>query len=414
MNRKHIVLAIVSLVPSTVFGAGFYLKEQSIVSQGAAFAGAAARQDVASSVYFNPAGIANMGSEIEGGIHLLMPDQKVTGTTTIGALTTDTQDPLSTSVIPNFYYTRPIGDGVFGFGISAPFGSKNEYASDFVGAVDSYFSKLKTVDFSFAYGRSVGDGVRVGGALVYQTADIEQSKLLSAASTSTSTIKGDSSAIGITLGAQFDMDNGGTVGLSYKKGLNQEIEGTNTISEAITIAAGTTIAAGSYAASGTLKLPDMLSISVITPISESTDFLFDVTRYSWSSYDSLDVKSIAIINGAVDMTSSSAQNYKDTTAFSLGLEHDYGDGYVARAGVHFDPTPTNDTDRSFSTPDGDRTWLTFGGSRTLDSGVTWDLAYTYIQVKDTAIARVTTSGTAGATAKSTFNILSIGVRIPLE
>ena len=218
MNRKHIVLAIVSLVPSTVFGAGFYLKEQSIVSQGAAFAGAAARQDVASSVYFNPAGIANMGSEIEGGIHLLMPDQKVTGTTTIGALTTDTQDPLSTSVIPNFYYTRPIGDGVFGFGISAPFGSKNEYASDFVGAVDSYFSKLKTVDFSFAYGRSVGDGVRVGGALVYQTADIEQSKLLSAASTSTSTIKGDSSAIGITLGAQFDMDNGGTVGLSYKKG----------------------------------------------------------------------------------------------------------------------------------------------------------------------------------------------------
>jgi|TARA_B110000305_G_scaffold228454_1_gene278257 long-chain fatty acid transport protein len=414
MNRKHIVLAIVSLVPSTVFGAGFYLKEQSIVSQGAAFAGAAARQDVASSVYFNPAGIANMGSEIEGGIHLLMPDQKVTGTTTIGALTTDTQDPLSTSVIPNFYYTRPIGDGVFGFGISAPFGSKNEYASDFVGAVDSYFSKLKTVDFSFAYGRSVGDGVRVGGALVYQTADIEQSKLLSAASTSTSTIKGDSSAIGITLGAQFDMDNGGTVGLSYKKGLNQEIEGTNTISEAITIAAGTTIAAGSYAASGTLKLPDMLSISVITPISESTDFLFDVTRYSWSSYDSLDVKSIAIINGAVDMTSSSAQNYKDTTAFSLGLEHDYGDGYVARAGVHFDPTPTNDTDRSFSTPDGDRTWLTFGGSRTLDSGVTWDLAYTYIQVKDTAIARVTTSGTAGATAQSTFNILSIGVRIPLE
>ena len=414
MNRKHIVLAIVSLVPSTVFGAGFYLKEQSIVSQGAAFAGAAARQDVASSVYFNPAGIANMGSEIEGGIHLLMPDQKVTGTTTIGALTTDTQDPLSTSVIPNFYYTRPIGDGVFGFGISAPFGSKNEYASDFVGAVDSYFSKLKTVDFSFAYGRSVGDGVRVGAALVYQTADIEQSKLLSAASTSTSTIKGDSSAIGITLGAQFDMDNGGTVGLSYKKGLNQEIEGTNTISEAITIAAGTTIAAGSYAASGTLKLPDMLSISVITPISESTDFLFDVTRYSWSSYDSLDVKSIAIINGAVDMTSSSAQNYKDTTAFSLGLEHDYGDGYVARAGVHFDPTPTNDTDRSFSTPDGDRTWLTFGGSRTLDSGVTWDLAYTYIQVKDTAIARVTTSGTAGATAQSTFNILSIGVRIPLE
>ena len=127
MNRKIIGLAVALAFVPSAHSAGFYLKEQSIVSQGAAFAGAGARTDAASSVYFNPAGIANMDSQFEGGVHLLMPDQTVTGTQAIGALSTSAQDPLKNSTIPNVYYTRPLGDGVFGFGISAPFGSKNEY-----------------------------------------------------------------------------------------------------------------------------------------------------------------------------------------------------------------------------------------------------------------------------------------------
>jgi len=420
MKLKYIAVAIATVSAPLAQAAGFYLKEQSIVSQGAAFAGAAARQDAASSVYFNPAGIAEMESQIEGGIHLLIPDQKVTGTSdpfggAIPGLTIATQEPLSNSTIPNFYYTRPLGDGVAGFGISAPFGSKNEYSSNFTGAFDSYYVKLKTIDVSFAYAKTISETARLGGALVYQTADIEQRKRVSAAG-STATLKGDSSALGLTLGIQFDLEGGGVLGISYKKGLEQDIEGTNTVSADFT-SGGVTFGAGSYNANGTLKLPSMMSVSLIHPVSDQTDVMFDVTRYGWSAYDNLTVNTAWGTQGGIpvgSVASVSNQNYVDTTSFSLGAEHRYGNGWTARAGLHLDPTPTNDTDRSFTTPDGDRTWIALGASKETDSGITWDVAYTYIKVDDTTLNRVTDAGTIPATAESTFNIISIGVRAPLD
>ena len=422
MKLKYVAVAVAMASTPLAQAAGFYLKEQSIVSQGAAFAGAAARQDVASSVYFNPAGIAEMGSQIEGGVHLLIPDQTVTGTNdplagtaAAGVLTTAAQEPLSNSTIPNFYYTRPLGDGVAGFGISAPFGSKNEYSSDFTGAFDSYYVKLKTVDISFAYAKTISETARLGGALVYQTADIEQRKRVSVAG-STATLKGDSSALGLTVGMQFDLESGGVLGISYKKGLEQEIEGTNTVS-ADFASGGVTFAAGSYNANGTLKLPSMMSVSLIHPVSDQTDVMFDVTRYGWSAYDNLTVNTAWGTQGGIPVgtvASVSNQNYVDTTSFSVGAEHRYGNGWTARAGLHLDPTPTNDTDRSFTTPDGDRTWIAFGASKETDSGFTWDFAYTHIKVDDTTLNRATDAGTVSATAESTFNIISIGVRVPLN
>lgn len=422
MKLKYVAAAVAVVSTPLAQAAGFYLKEQSIVSQGAAFAGAAARQDAASSIYFNPAGIAEMGSQIEGGVHLLIPDQTVTGTNdplagtaAAGLLTTAAQEPLSNSTIPNFYYTKPLGDGVAGFGISAPFGSKNEYSSDFTGAFDSYYVKLKTVDISFAYAKTISETARLGGALVYQTADIEQRKRVSVAG-STATLKGDSSALGLTVGMQFDLESGGVLGISYKKGLEQEIEGTNTVS-ADFASGGVTFAAGSYNANGTLKLPSMMSVSLIHPVSDQTDVMFDVTRYGWSAYDNLTVNTAWGTQGGIPVgtvASVSNQNYVDTTSFSVGAEHRYGNGWTARAGLHLDPTPTNDTDRSFTTPDGDRTWIAFGASKETDSGFTWDFAYTHIKVDDTTLNRATDAGTVSATAESTFNIISIGVRVPLN
>ena len=264
--------------------------------------------------------------------------------------------------------------------------------------------------------------MRLGAALVYQTADIEQRKLVSSVllgqgSSSTATLKGDSTALTYTLGAQFDLENGGVLGLNYKPALDQDIEGTSTISNNFNLnvpgVGAVPIAAGSYNASGTLKLPSMISASLIWPLSDKTDLLFDVTRYGWSAYDNLTVNTQW---GAPLGTqpSVSPQNYKDTTSFALGLEHAYDDSLTVRAGMHFDPTPTNNTDRSFSTPDGDRTWIAVGASKTMQSGWTWDFAFTHINVEDASLDRQIpeTPFIARADAESSFNILSIGVRVP--
>ena len=66
------------------------LKNNPLFLRGAAYAGATARSDTASSIYFNPAGIAGMGTVFEGGAHVLLMDQEV-----LDARTT------STAVNPN-------------------------------------------------------------------------------------------------------------------------------------------------------------------------------------------------------------------------------------------------------------------------------------------------------------------------
>ena len=54
MNRKVIGLAVAVAFAPTAHSAGFYLKEQSIVSQGAAFAGAAAQVSASTLITSKP------------------------------------------------------------------------------------------------------------------------------------------------------------------------------------------------------------------------------------------------------------------------------------------------------------------------------------------------------------------------
>jgi len=87
-----------------------------------------------------------------------------------------------------------------------------------------------------------------------------------------------------------------------------------------------------------------------------------------------------------------------------------------------DPTPTNDTDRSLMTPDGDRDWLTLGLSKELSKDLTLDFAYSHIMVdKGVVNKRVFTSGDAAdpdtltwtdvkAEADTTIDIISLGIR----
>ncbi|MGB0958348.1 MAG: outer membrane protein transport protein, partial [Litorivicinus sp.] len=93
----------------------------------------------------------------------------------------------------------------------------------------------------------------------------------------------------------------------------------------------------------------------------------------------------------------------------------YSAGVTARAGIHFDPTPTNDTDRSTSTPDGDRTWLSVGASKLLAENLIVDGALTYILVEDGIVNRTTTTGPTPngltkAKASGNVGILSLGLR----
>ena len=79
------------------------------------------------------------------------------------------------------------------------------------------------------------------------------------------------------------------------------------------------------------------------------------------------------------------ENFKDTWRLSAGVNYSPTEKIVLRAGVAFDQTPVNDTDRGARLPDGDRTWLTVGGRFKLSPATNIDVGAAYIWIKDPSI-----------------------------
>src|SRR5262249_32327815 len=135
----RLLILFLLLQPAVSYGGSFLLNEQSVSGLGTAFAGGAAQAEDASTLFFNPAGIAllNQG-ELQLGTQTLIPSATfnnkgsryvLPGTPFDGSRLNggDGGDAGVTHVLPNLYLTQPVfrhqvyGDLSVGVGLSVPF-----------------------------------------------------------------------------------------------------------------------------------------------------------------------------------------------------------------------------------------------------------------------------------------------------
>jgi long-chain fatty acid transport protein len=158
-------------VPENSGAGSFELNEQSPSGLGSAYAGGAARAEDASTIFFNPAGIALLDrGEAQAGGHYLIPTAyfhndgsqlRAPGTPFNGEPLTgiDSGDSGRDKPLPNFYLSQPLfrnqryGDLALGFGVSFPFGLETNYDPTWVGRYIALRSKLTVLDLqpSIAY-----------------------------------------------------------------------------------------------------------------------------------------------------------------------------------------------------------------------------------------------------------------------
>ena len=434
--RKRILTAAVAAatLASGAQAAGFYLKEQSVVGQGRAFAGSAAGTDGASAAYFNPAGIVGVEKQVEFGIHYIKPDTEVSdngsnfnGTPIDSALLPGTlllgsnvemgkQEPYDGKPVPNFHYVHPLDDTTAAsIYVGAPFGFGNEYDEDYFGQYDSLKNELSVIELSASLAKALSDTLNVAFSLNYQSLDVEQTA--QSGPNIISTLKGDATEIGYVLSFQKQYGDT-TVGFSHRSETTHDVTGTQSFFNKTTKAPqqpnATTAAV--VDATATFGLPSITALGLAHQATESTSYYADVTFYGWSNYERGNVTTADSDDGFPEGTiiNPAISNYKDTLSFAVGMDHNYGNGLTVRAGVHYDPTPTVDAYRSTSTPDGDRTWLATGFSKEVNEALTIDGALTYILVDDGIVDKSTvkTFGTINTKAKAegSVGIVSLGFR----
>lgn len=164
--RRTILLGLTLLLtPPAARASSFVLNEQSVSGLGLAFAGGAAQAEDASTLFFNPAGIALLPQgELQLGVNYIAPQAEFRNEGSRYALPGTPFNNLVISggnggengavahAIPNLFITQPVfrgancGDLSVGAGVSVPFGLETNYDRDWVGRYQSTRTKLTTFD----------------------------------------------------------------------------------------------------------------------------------------------------------------------------------------------------------------------------------------------------------------------------
>ena len=426
-TRRHLIGACaLSGLALQAHASGFLLVEQGASGLGNAYAGAAAAARDGSTVWTNPAGMSELpGREIAAAFHVLATDTDWNdrGTSLNAAFGggpvpgPDDASAGTTSVLPNLYYSAPLGERWhYGLAVAAPFGSATEYDDGWKGRYASLESGIRVIDVNPALAYRVSERVRLGAGLSVQRLSAELSSAIDssavcfgtvgtvepgvcaaaglgrfgdAASDSVGEISGDSVAVTFNVGALFLPREGTRIGLAYRHGSSHELDGDGDFTadealRAVLDASGAPLESflTDTGARAELDLPATFSVSLAQALGERWELLADVTWAGWSSFEELRVR----YDNPVQPDTLSLQEWEDVFRYSAGVNFSPNARLVLRAGVAFDeeaiPGPGRRTPRI---PGNDRTWLSLGAGYDVTSRLTLDVGYSHLFLDETPI-----------------------------
>ena len=391
------------------------LPDAAAVGMGA-FAGEADRP---SAVYYNPAGITQIGTEISTGITFLEPEIEYKSSTT-GNTTEMNRDYF---VFPHIYVSTPvIKDKLYiGLGENSNFGSGNNWSassfSRYALIKDSFVNK----DYMLVAAYKATDQLSFGAGPVLDDSMIEDNQALSQnnGSDGNSLFKAKDDAWGFNLGALFKLNNENQFGLTYKSPIHHTYDGTlylNNLNNSPTFGPILGGFPGGYSdvfgnssfstkAIQKFTLPQSVTLGYdLKPINK-LKLNFDLEWTDWSNtrqqttyYPDVTAKQASILATG----NPQQRSWKSVWAESLGAEYALTDKFRIRCGYahHQTPIPKGTFDTEF--PDSDSNAYTTGFGYDITSNISLDVAYVAVFYVSRAIVN-TVNSDLGANLSGKYN-----------
>ena len=175
-------------IAGEAIGSGFQLRENSAAALGNAFAGAAASTEDPSIIANNPAGMTGLsGNQVSGDLSIVIPSaifsgaaRNATGQTISGSNGGDAGSAQPVPAIYGAYDASP--DLKFGLAVTAPFGLKSQYNSDWVGRYQAVKSELDIININPNVAYRVTDWLSVGGGPAIQHTSAELTNAINSTS----------------------------------------------------------------------------------------------------------------------------------------------------------------------------------------------------------------------------------------
>lgn len=420
-------VALLASLPGAALASGFQLLEQNASGMGQAYAGTAAVAEDASTVFFNPAGMALLApgrTHVAVGLDFVQPSAKFSngGSTAPSRLALsggDGGDAGGMNYVPHGYVVVPVNERMsFGLGLGAPFGLKTEYDNSWIGRFLAIKSDVKTINLNPSVSYRLNDEVALGFGLDYQKLQGEFSSavnfpaaiyastyhalsaslpplaanLLAAGTAALSKegsakVSGSDTAWGYNFGLTWQVTPQTRFGAAYRSTTKYRLEGTasfsgtgNPVTDALVSLPVSPARGGNIYAD--IKLPDTLTLSLDHHLSDQWELLGDLAWTGWSKIPVLQ------FNYANDNTSlaSTPEHWRDTWRVAFGGIYRANDNWKLRMGIAYDQAPVSDAYRTPRLPDNNRLWLSLGGQYRVDKDSAVDVGYTHIFVKDSSIS----------------------------
>lgn len=395
----------------------FGIREQSTQAQGLAFAGAASGSGGVSSMFWNPAVITmRPGFVKEQNLTFINLSGQITptaGTNPAFSGLGGSGDIGQGAVLPAGATSYQLNDRIWlGLSTAAPFGLVTKARNNWAGELYGRSNRIFSLAFNPVIGFKVNEwlSIAAGPNIEYFRLTLRQAVPLpippfSPANLPSSFLKGESWGVGFTAGALITAPTGTTFGVGYRSSIHHDIEG----SIGVPLVALAPLA-GQVTAN--LNTPEKLSAGL-------TQVINPVTRinlgFEWDNWTRLGT--VGIVSRARGVPVSFLPlNYKDGFTYSIGAEYDWSPSLTVRAGVHYEESPIDFSNRSVRLPDNDRVNVSIGASYQWNEKLTVNFAYSHLFLdsarilsgvgRDYNVANVAFAGIANGSA----DIVSVGFR----
>jgi long-chain fatty acid transport protein len=389
LMRKSIL--VLSVGAAFAFGAltearaaAFALVEHGVSGLGNAYAGAAAVAEDASTVWWNPAGMARLPR----GRHLLLAGSLVAPSTKFSdrgsapplpgilPLGGTGGDAGSTAFVPSAFFATDLAPRwSVGVGVSVPFGLSTEYDDNWLGRFQAIRSEIKTLNVNPSVSYALTDALSVGFGLNYQRAEIETLTAVNlGAVEGRNTLEVDGDAWGFNLGVLYAITPGTRVGVHYRSAVDYELTGTTTFTAVVP----------SGPVKMDVKTPATLSFSGAHRLDDRWELLADLTWWEWSNIQTVPV----VRTNVPGIAGAFAFNFDDSWRASIGANYSFSRAWTLKFGAAFDQTPVRNTEsRTVRLPDSDRYWLSAGAKCRISPSGMLDFGYTYVHARNADVNR---------------------------
>ncbi len=359
---------LLSLWALSAFSGGYQVRLQGQKQTGIGLIGTPFAYD-ASSIFYNPGALALYDStfSFSAGISGIMSNHIYQKDGTNYQARTD--NPMGTPFYG--YFSARIKDMIaVGVGIYTPFGSSARWDEDWNGRYLIQDISLSAIYIQPTVAYQYKDKFGIGAGLVYAIGNVEINKALPYSEDSHANLQGKAGNFGFNAGIFYKPVEKLSIGVDFRSQIMMKLEdgdATFTVPSALS-----TNVPAENKFSAELPLPANLDFGFAYQFNDQFLLAAEINWIMWSTYESLDFEFEE--NGEM-LNSTNPRQYKDSWIPRIGAQYKLNDIFTFRAGMYYDPSPTNENYFTPETVSLNTIAFTLGASITPVRGLDIDISY---------------------------------------